>query len=650
MVKLDDIFNSFSKIIEQPEDFLSPEDHHTELIKRLLKTTYDFTKEEEIKQRKISALPELIVDDFDVEQIWQQQELQNEGYLSKTLIDVSKFVVNKNSLMFDELKNEETNDVDESCSEKEEEADVNESDKEEPDDNLSENEDDENLKEDDFNKKRYKKSIVDDDFFKLGEMEEFLKNEEKRFEQENDEGDSGNDTESDEDDDKINDNEIDYFKADEIDDDEEDERLLNPRFKDFFRKQYDQNEFQGENDENFDENNDDFDENNENQNDFDENNENQNDFDKNNENQNDFDENNENQNDFDENNENQNDFDVENAENKNLKSTFELREERLKNKTNVIEEIALSKKPWPMLGEIAAENRPINSLLEEVVEFDVGTRPAPVITEKTSLQLDDIIKQRIKDKAFDSVERKEKLAETPFEYKKKLILDQEKSKESLAQIYEKEYLQQQESLNPNKDDEKEEEEPQLHKEVKTMMESLFKKLDALSNYHFTPKPAVPELKIVNNLPAINMEEVAPTATSDAKLLAPEEVKNRIKGDIIGKNERSDTDKNRERRKKKRKQQVHALRKEKKEALINKLNPGLGNKYSKEKAKKQLEKIVKDKNVDKMDESYGSKSVKSSTAFFNQLQDEVKSQIKNKVQMKKRKNLNNTGLSAKKMKL
>lgn len=118
------------------------------------------------------------------------------------------------------------------------------------------------------------------------------------------------------------------------------------------------------------------------------------------------------------------------------KSSYELRQERLKAKIQELEDEAVAPKPWQLMGETKAELRPDNALLEEDLFFDHTTRQAPVITEETTKTLEEIIRQRIKDQAFDDVERKIKPVYDPTEFKKKLVLDQEKSKFSLAEIYE----------------------------------------------------------------------------------------------------------------------------------------------------------------------------------------------------------------------
>jgi U3 small nucleolar RNA-associated protein MPP10 len=56
------------------------------------------------------------------------------------------------------------------------------------------------------------------------------------------------------------------------------------------------------------------------------------------------------------------------------KSSLEMRQERLRMRLNQLEEQALAEKPWQLKGEVCASTRPHNSLLEEMLEFDLTTR------------------------------------------------------------------------------------------------------------------------------------------------------------------------------------------------------------------------------------------------------------------------------------
>merc|ERR1711976_864667 len=169
-----------------------------------------------------------------------------------------------------------------------------------------------------------------------------------------------------------------------------------------------------------------------------------------------------------------------------------------------------------------------------------------VITEEVSRRLEDIILQRIKDEAWDDVERKVKPVEDPYEYKKKLVLDQEKSKLSLAQIYEEEFMKVAEQTTEKKAsvgllDKEQDETPTEVTEIKSMMNTLFRKLDSLSHLHFTPKQSSAELKIIRNIPTIAMEEVAPVAATNSVLLAPAEVVDKKKGELVDDKEKTKTD-------------------------------------------------------------------------------------------------------------
>jgi len=242
-------------------------------------------------------------------------------------------------------------------------------------------------------------------------------------------------------------------------------------------------------------------------------------------------------------------------------SATEKKREKQKKKVKDLEELNLAEKPWQLKGETNARARPENSLLSEAIDFDTLAKSAPVITNDVTMELEDLIKSRIRDLLFDDVERKVKPREDPYEYRKNLALNSEKSQLSLAQIYEKDYLLAKtgaDALEDNPDS-------AAHQKIKAQMTSLFNKLDALTNYTFVPRPAAPEIQFIQNRSTVKVEEAGPLNMGDGgslRQLAPEEVSNKTRLDgaaagLKSREERTAEEKRREVRLKKTKQKARA---------------------------------------------------------------------------------------------
>lgn len=292
-----------------------------------------------------------------------------------------------------------------------------------------------------------------------------------------------------------------------------------------------------------------------------------------------------------------------------VKTPFEHRMEQEKNRIKKLEKDSLAEKPWQLSGETSAAKRPENSLLEEHLQFDFISRAAPLVTEESTKNLEEIIRTRIRNESWDDVVRKVKPTEQPFEFKRRITLEHEKSKASLAQVYEQEYLKKVQG------DVEEKEDP-AHTEIKRLARSLYHKLNALSSFNFTPTAPEPELKIINNLPAVTVEEAIPTAVNESTLLAPEEVVQNDKRTPLADSEKTKTDRLRQRRIKKsiqRNKKLHESTKNKDGDVVS------SNRYVKLKRMLSNEKAKKGEITD-----LPGNTLKSSKAFFARLGEEIQS--------------------------
>jgi U3 small nucleolar RNA-associated protein MPP10 len=210
---------------------------------------------------------------------------------------------------------------------------------------------------------------------------------------------------------------------------------------------------------------------------------------------------------------------------KSRRSTHERRQAKLAEEIRKLEAANVAKRDWQLSGEARAADRPMNSLLEEDLDFERAGKPVPVITAEVSEDIEALIKRRILAGEFDEVRRRrpDDLATGPKVRRGQFELDDTKSGKGLAEIYEEEHLK---HTDPNYVDARDEKLKKEHAEIDAMWKKISGKLDSLSSWHYKPKPAAPNLEIRVDAPAIEMEDARPTAGGEvagASMLAPQEL-------------------------------------------------------------------------------------------------------------------------------
>ena len=218
---------------------------------------------------------------------------------------------------------------------------------------------------------------------------------------------------------------------------------------------------------------------------------------------------------------------VDPADPKSRRSVHERRQAKLAEEIRRLEAASVAKRDWTLSGEARAADRPLNSLVEENLDFEHTGKPVPEITAEISESIEELIKRRILAQEFDEVIRRRPDASgTGADTRRGAFeLDDTKPQQSLAELYEEEHVK---AHNPDtyvsQADEKMRKE---ENEIAAAWKEVSAKLDALSSWHYKPKPTAPSLTVVADVATVSMEDAQPTTASGISggesMLAPQEI-------------------------------------------------------------------------------------------------------------------------------
>ncbi|PGG98308.1 hypothetical protein GX51_06870 [Blastomyces parvus] len=222
-----------------------------------------------------------------------------------------------------------------------------------------------------------------------------------------------------------------------------------------------------------------------------------------------------------------------------VQSTHEKRQAKLTDEIRRLEAANVSKKEWMLSGEAKAPDRPVNSLIEEDLEFERVGKPVPVISTEVSDDIEALIKRRILAKEFDEVPRRQPYVPgSEVQHKREqFTLDETKPQQSLAELYEEDHLRKTDSAFV---DQKSEKLKGDHEEIARLWSSISSQLDTLSSWHHRPKAPQASINVVTDVATIAMEDARPTGGAGMDLsgmLAPQEMyapgdEGKVRGEMV----------------------------------------------------------------------------------------------------------------------
>lgn len=194
-----------------------------------------------------------------------------------------------------------------------------------------------------------------------------------------------------------------------------------------------------------------------------------------------------------------------------LTTPYMKRQAALTAQIEAIENEISGPKSWGMKGEVQSHQREADSLMFEDVQFQHALRVEEPLTAELAMEIEDIIKQRIKDHHFDDVQpRHDKNDLGDITVTKKSdeeVLSSEKPRFGLAEQYEREFKQIATGISDHQVKLQEK-----YRELSGLFATVNSQLDALCNFYYTAKNNVTELKVTSSqVSAESKEEILPVS-------------------------------------------------------------------------------------------------------------------------------------------